>query len=904
LAQGADREAERLAQQQDPGKQAYRRETDLLTAELAGGASPLRLLSRHRSMRCAAARYGGETRANADYYTWELALHLWRVANRLPLARLVLAERLEHQPAWPFWPAALLSQRVPFWAIPFSVCQELIRRHRDWITCARWPTWTNDNPTRDSWRWRLNCLNVATDLARRDYDRAESFRLMGEMDAWRQDVQDISVGPTESTDVDYYRAQVALNVYSAFGLPDLAARKFEELERLAALRRQDPEKPPEDLLEDSFYLEQLRAVVWLPLDRHEDLIERVAALRQGPDYAQFSSAQRSELELLAALSSVELDLLEGRAHVPRPSPFAALLEPEVFSELGRYLQSTLLLHEASFHLERGSLGLFSERLSAWQALTANQELSGVETLQSLAVRVRGASLAVEASAGAEGAAEIERLELEFRALLDLWSDPSARASANALLSFHYASTCLTELALSRWRLRGHDGLAQALELDAAVQALGALGVRLGLDPRQPVDPWQLLQGRPGLVLSYFRGVHRSLVIWGSSTGLEAELLPGGDALDRERMALEGALARLMRTNGLAGWRELEGPRQRLGDQLIPDRLRQRLLAAAQAEERVALVSPGQLGFLPFEVLELAPGRPLGLEVALEYWPSFGVEAYLRQRPVDQTRAGALLLTRTFAVPAGLPSAESFELPERALAPWREQLANLQLLREEDANVDSLAQAARDREVCWLVAHGAYDPSRSIAAGLVLPRGNGDHPLLTVESPLWSGSPGWPELRLPPLVVLAACGAWRGPQRRGDDGSESLTARCFEAGARSVLLSYHELRFSDHARLATGLLEQWTGPAGQGGAGIAQSLLAARRRAVAMAKDPLGRLAPLLFHAYGGEVTSPRLERRPWPLIARLRNRLEPRQWLGLGLFSLGLGILARYYLPARRRRTG
>jgi hypothetical protein len=780
----------------------------------------------------------------------------------------------------------------------------MLQRHGDWRTCARWPAPRPEPETAASWRRRFNALCEATELARRAYDRAEVFRLMAELSAWRQRPLEFELSVSESVEVDYYKTQLEANVYAAFGLTDLAAQRVEALLRLADRRRQDPEVSVDDLALDAFYVELVRSVVWHALDRHEELIANLEALRRTGEFQRFKPQQRAELELLAALSSVELDLLEGRARLPRPSPFRELLGPGSFSALPRSLQGPLLLHEASFQLERGHPELADQQLAAWEALTRGNVPIGPETLQALALRARQAGLRLDAGDSDGVELKIAGLEQQFRQLLAAWSDKSAQASANALLYFHYASTCLTEIVIARWRLKGQAGLAEGLRLGAAVQALGALSVRLGLNPAQPIDPWLQIQARPGVVLHYFRGVHRSLVVWGSSAGLDAEILTGGDALDRQRLDLEAALARLMRTNGAVGWRELERSRAELSRQLLPEPLLQRLLLAGQSGERVALVAPGALGFLPFEVLELAPGRPLGLELALEYWPSYGVESYLGQRPGDPGRAGALLLARTAAIPTGLPSAEAFVLPSSALAPWRERVAGLVELREEAANIDTWADQAHRHEVCWLVAHGAYDPRQSIAAGLILPRANGEYPLLTVESPLWSQSPDWPELRLPPLVVLAACGAWRGPQRRGDDGSESLTARCFEAGARTVLLSYHELRFSDHARLAAGLLERWTTHEQQPPLGLAHSLLAARQQAAAEATDDLGRLAPLLFHAYGAESSSPRLAPRRWPFLARLSSRFEPRQWLGLCLFGLAITILVWRYLPPLGRRAG
>jgi len=87
-------------------------------------------------------------------------------------------------------------------------------------------------------------------------------------------------------------------------------------------------------------------------------------------------------------------------------------------------------------------------------------------------------------------------------------------------------------------------------------------------------------------------------------------------------------------------------------------------------------------------------------------------------------------------------------------------------------------------VLQLFVHGVADPGRERPAGLVLAPAPGDDGLLWCED--------LARLHLPPLVVLSACGAARGPVRRGEDGLTNLGGAALSAGARCVILARGDL----------------------------------------------------------------------------------------------------------------
>ena len=109
-----------------------------------------------------------------------------------------------------------------------------------------------------------------------------------------------------------------------------------------------------------------------------------------------------------------------------------------------------------------------------------------------------------------------------------------------------------------------------------------------------------------------------------------------------------------------------------------------------------------------------------------------------------------------------------------------------------------------------VGHGLFDPTRPLPAGLS-----------------FSGSSLWSSEILdiessPPLVVLAACEAGRGLQRRGEDGATLMAGSWFQRGSRCIVHSAFQLEEQAAYRiveqLGRGLREQ---------ASVAEALRSAR-----------------------------------------------------------------------------
>lgn len=859
------------------------------------------------NLRREAARAPADRRARVDYELSRLAEILAFGRGQRTLARALIDGHLSESPAWPWPPTTWIATAGPTALIGTELALAAAADGPLWALCARWPAFERDPVDAQVWRWRFSSLYVATDLARLDLDRQAAFRRQGELRAWLARGSAAGADAGTQLELDYLCTQLEAHLYLAFGLADLAAERVQRLEALAQQRFESGALDEITATEDFFYVAQLVANVRLSTERAAEVAARLREFERDPRFKGLDAVQRAELELIAIRAELEDEQARGLGSSPRPSPLASLLEPGRFAALSADQRSVALLLEAQFQLERGSRPAAEQAFAQWQALQGSRPSHALGEVEALAFELR--RLGQDLDAGQlPGRAQLERFEARFLEQLSRWSADSS-AGASAFLQYHFFSTCLTELAIAHGALDGQPGWARALELHAQVLRQGGLATRLGVAPPAPgdplpsADPLAHSRGDARLKLCYFRGIHRSLLVWFADGEARAVRLGSGDRIDAERLKLEGALARLMRTGGQVGWREFEAARAALSQLLLPPELLPDLAAAVSAGRSVALIGPQTLGFLPFEVLEWAPGRALGFELAFEYWPSLDLERALAGRGQPPDRGGVLLLSRTAAIPEGLPAAAAFEVPEVGFWPWRAHLAELDFLREADANLEALAHGAPRHGVCWLVAHGAFDPEQSPAAALVLPRADGSAPLLSAASPAWGGAEGWPELRFAPgsLLVLATCGAWRAPQRRGDDGSESLAARLLEHGARGVLLSYHELRFADHARLAQALLERWTAA---GDSSLAASLASARSAAAAASDDALGRLAPLLFHAYGAPGPAPRLQPRfEGPLAPWARQALrQPSRLLGGLLLIAAAALLASAALTARGRR--
>jgi tetratricopeptide (TPR) repeat protein len=235
---------------------------------------------------------------------------------------------------------------------------------------------------------------------------------------------------------------------------------------------------------------------------------------------------------------------------------------------------------------------------------------------------------------------------------------------------------------------------------------------------------------------------------------------------------------------LASEFELRPARERGAEGANTDVLRAMLLPAPIAElvdgwRTLTVVGIDLLGYVPFE-------RLVRSELSVRYLPSFPVGCLLAARAPATLDSGVRLVGAPELAPelaARWPELETIPLDEaralEALDAYDREQVSLRLGRA--ATRDALA-ATPGIGVLEVIAHGVHDPARARPAALVLaPSSDGDeqHGIVSCDDV--------ETLRAPSLVLLAVCGAGRGPLRRGEDGIATLGGAFLRAGARTVVL---------------------------------------------------------------------------------------------------------------------
>ncbi len=686
--------------------------------------------------------------------------------------------------------------------------------------------------------------------------------------------------------------QLRADIELISGMPDLAARNIATLERSLEERWTDAElRGPVSLPEarvELFHVRQLRLQVLLGLARSYDVGPTLERWRAAGELQQLGTRERLRLMVLEAMATYELERI-GQLELSASSPFEPLLEPDALAQLPSVERVRVLIFEASRLMEIGQLDAAEERFAEFQAQASPAELGNfhVERL-TLGFELRRQNLALEQGMDLDPPA-VQRLRARFKALLDSLSGGATQDMGATFLEYSSGVEILSELIeLEQALAPGPEGVSRALEAALELQEVGGLAGRMRLESGGDgrVERLQALLGSAGSAgLLYAPGRHRSRVFWIEADEIESYPLGQMRTLERARSRMEGELTSFVALGTPAQRDRLLELVEELGELLLPAGLRTRLTAATS----VALIAPGNLGYVPFELFEFEPGRRLGTAMAVTYWPSWQVAEHLAARPVEaEPRFDLGLLAKT-----ELPGdSRGFSLGARDLKPLSRSFSGSRtaVVQGEDATQSWLLGQGASARAWLLVAHGERPSDSRDSSSLAVP-GAGGEALLHSDSDFWK-TPG---LRVPELVWLGACSAWEGPFRRGDDGATHLPSRFLQHGATSVLLPFVELRYDDLVGLASRALAELV--AGNGELTLGEALLRARVGALEAATDELGRIAPLLVHELGGP--SPRVQfsgESPGPF------GLDPRLFAGGALVGLFVGLFVAGGLHVQRRR--
>lgn len=540
-------------------------------------------------------------------------------------------------------------------------------------------------------------------------------------------------------------------------------------------------------------------------------------------------------------------------------------------------------------LERGRvrLALAAVRLHAGDAAGAvavldaggDGELCAPHDLAHAAALRTAAAIARDAGP-AEFAPLAERLLADYRAFLADAERHLARSEGAAF--FHFGERRLLASAVFRAAMRalpGDAGVLAALDLLMEAEGLGALSRARGAPRATVALARERLLGEGEGWLFYLPAVDRTHVF----------------ALDRERVVhceterrdpLFAACQEFVSVAtrpplGLAAARaaELHAAGTAAAAALLPEPIAERV----QHWTDVVVVGADFVRAVPFEALPLRSGEFLGLARAVSYLPSVPFALAAAAEP--------------------LPGGRRFDCTLAAAppAPREGEFAGLPLLEftaDDVARIHDVYGAARFHEVVgpafdraalldlakasgrvlqvW--THGLSSLERERPAGLLV---GGREPAFWCDD---AERVAWP-----PLVVLAACGAARGPLRIGEDGVSHLGGALLRGGARAVVLPAADVEVEATKRLMF-LFHHHLRRLGQS---PARALHAAR---VALAAEPEFRdpfyWALIQVHGLGQEPL--------FPELARGADGPPPGAALA-GLAAAVLALVAGGALFSRRR---
>lgn len=348
---------------------------------------------------------------------------------------------------------------------------------------------------------------------------------------------------------------------------------------------------------------------------------------------------------------------------------------------------------------------------------------------------------------------------------------------------------------------------QALDQLLRAEALGTLARELGAPAMTVARVRKTLLGPGRGVLFYLVAKERSHVFAFDREVVLHEELPSKDELVRELRELVGALG--TRPSTLGSKDAVKRHLARLGaatpslDVLLP----KRVAARVAGWSGLTVLGLELVGSPP---LELAPlrGGPLGHRLAIDRAPSLALAAHLAGSAAPAERTVDLVLAAELAIdpqrlPAGVGAVdvEPIEFGEGTAEPLTEPWDETRVLLGADANVSAIAGAASSARVLHLFFHGVQLGGRERSGALVLPGLDGVE-LLTcerVETELAG--------KVPPLVVLSACGSGRAPLRAGDDELAHLGSAFLRAGARAVVLSRAQIELDTTMRLTAAFHER-------------------------------------------------------------------------------------------------
>jgi CHAT domain len=422
------------------------------------------------------------------------------------------------------------------------------------------------------------------------------------------------------------------------------------------------------------------------------------------------------------------------------------------------------------------------------------------------------------------------LEEQFHAVRDEWLAIPAHEAGNAVL--HYAGrrdVVVGAMRLALVALGGDSGRERAVDFWLEVQGIGSLTREIALPEPARGDVVGVLLAPDEGLLGFLPSEAGSIVVAIDRDGIAVEVGPNEITMAAQCAAFESHVLTRPPANATKEARaELRRRADVAARAVAAELLPAEIVARVRGWKRVAIVGADLLR-TPFVDAMILPGEaePLGVARVVRHLPSVALGLHLAQRTQHPTNPALRLfaapivdaaLAKEFGVTAELPFDIAIEA--RLLREIPRDRREVSTLRDATETAFFAASDPPYATLCVL-AHGIQQTARTRPAAFVLTadeRADGVVECAAIES-----------LRSPPTVIVAACGAARGPRRYGDEGVQHLGGAFFKAGARSIAISPVDLDYYGTLRLLELLL-----PALARGEPLANALHEARR---VMRSDP-------------------------------------------------------------------
>lgn len=261
-------------------------------------------------------------------------------------------------------------------------------------------------------------------------------------------------------------------------------------------------------------------------------------------------------------------------------------------------------------------------------------------------------------------------------------------------------------------------------------------------------------------------------------------------------------------------RAIEALQRALGSALFPAPIAHRM----QRWKRVVICGADSIGMVPYEAC-IVGDEALGHSHGVRVVGSLPVAAFLagRSRP-DGSRRGAVFV-------ANRPES-SFAANDARVVAFdvdAKRIERLATALDADLRIGAGASATALREfdgrgaaVQVIVAHGTLDETRLRPVVLACAGDSRDGASFSTDDAEVARPAG--------TVVIAACGAARGPRRAGDDGMHLFSGALLFAGARTVVIAVGPTDLEASMRLIEDIA-----PALRAGTSVAEAMRAARAR---------------------------------------------------------------------------